>query len=208
MFIALSFVKPKIRRVIWWALAVGLTLPPPFFTFLVSWASPISSYSPIPRNRLLQWTAILFATGLWCWIDLKGLRERRHPEATWNANSPSTTTTLHCAGSVKPIWKHRLSAIRNFLGAPLETAWLQTRVDARAALRRRLCRVPPARPCRRHRGRFCWCWPCSVCRCASGASPNWSAALRLNVYQSGRSGAGMTSRCCSVSYCADALFPR
>ena len=77
LFFVLSYSNIRILSVTRWALIMGLAAVLPFFMSFgfMGFAYFLLLPHP-PETRLLQWTAILFATGLWCWIDLKGLRER------------------------------------------------------------------------------------------------------------------------------------
>lgn len=76
-FFALSYVNLKIRRELTWALAIGFASATPILVLfgLMGFAYFILIPQPF-EVRLLQWTAIFFAGGLWGWIDVRGTRER------------------------------------------------------------------------------------------------------------------------------------
>ena len=77
LFLALGYRQLAIFRVTRWALAMAAGMsPPPFLFFGFGSLAYFLLLPHPPETHFLQWTAILFATALWCWIDLKGLRER------------------------------------------------------------------------------------------------------------------------------------
>lgn len=76
-FFALSYIGLKIRRALTWALAMGFAIATPILVFLAPMGFAYFILIPQPFEvRLLQWTAIFFAGGLWGWIDVRGTRER------------------------------------------------------------------------------------------------------------------------------------
>ncbi|WP_157353614.1 hypothetical protein [Aromatoleum toluclasticum] len=76
-FLALSHVKLRIRRALTWAIAIGFASATPVLVLFGFMGFAYFILIPQPFEvRLLQWTAIFFAGGLWSWIDLNGTRRR------------------------------------------------------------------------------------------------------------------------------------
>lgn len=76
-FLTLSYVNLNIRRALTWAVATGFAGVTPILVFFGMIG--FSYFILIPQSfevRLLQWTAIFFAGGLWSWIDVHGTRQR------------------------------------------------------------------------------------------------------------------------------------